>query len=491
ASTAGASVISNSYGGPEEGGDQALGNADYTHPGKVVVASSGDCGYRNEAAACPKFAKAANFPADSPAVIAVGGTSLTNAGGSWKSTAWAEGGSGCSTLFSAGLWQSSVADFAATGCGAGRAVADLAAIGDPSTGVNIYDSTPEFAGAKTGWGVWGGTSVAAPIVAAEFALAGGSHGVSYPAATVYSHSGEAGALYDVTVGSNGKCAGASVCTAVGGYDGPTGLGSPLGLEAFALAGSPKSTSAPAIAGTLEQGQTLGESHGGWTGAPSSYSYQWERCGAAGNGCLAIAGATAQSYLLGGADVGLTIRVRETAHNAAGSNGAQSAVTAPVATDVPAVEGFTPAAGITGSRVTIAGVALGSATKLVLGKLAASFVVLSPGKLEATVPAGDASGKLTVTTPHGSASAKGKYFVTFALRALKPAAGPPGTLVTLKGLGFNTGSKVSFAGTPAASTFLSSTKLKATVPGGAATGYVTVTNTSGAAGAVSSPVVFTP
>ena len=63
--------------------------------------------------------------------------------------------------------------------------------------------------------------------------------------------GEAGALYDVSSGHNGSCAGASACKAIAGFDGPTGVGSPLGLEAFALPGAPTNTTPPAQAGEPE------------------------------------------------------------------------------------------------------------------------------------------------------------------------------------------------------------------------------------------------
>ncbi|HEY0515788.1 MAG TPA: IPT/TIG domain-containing protein, partial [Solirubrobacteraceae bacterium] len=484
----GATVISNSYGGSEEGSDTTLGATYYTHPASVLVASSGDCGYLNEACGLPT---PVDFPAASSGVVAVGGTSLSEASGSWSSAAWDEGGSGCSTVFEAGLWQATAANFAASGCKKGRAVADVSAIGDPGTGVNIYDSTPEVAGEKTGWGVWGGTSVSAPIVAAEFALAGGSHGVLHPAATLYSHLGEASTLYDVSSGTNGKCAGATICSATIGYDGPSGVGSPVGLGAFEISGSPKSTAQPTISGTLEQGQTLSESHGGWTGTPTSYSYQWERCGAGGKGCLAIAGATAQSYLLAGADAGLTIRVRETADNAVGSGGEHSAVTAQILSDVPSIASFGPISGITGSKLAIAGSALSTATQLIIGKRSASFVVLSPTTLEATVPDGALAGKVSVTTAHGTATSKGKFKPTFAVDLLKPLAGAAGTTVAIKGVGFNSSSKVSFAGTPAITTFVSGSKLKAIVPAGAGSGHVTVTNTAAPAGTVRSAATFTP
>jgi hypothetical protein len=195
-----------------------------------VTASSGDCGYLNEA--CSGLRHAAEFPADSPDVVAVGGTTLRDRGKVWTSTVWEEGGSGCSTVFEAPLWQTAAANFAATGCGSGRSIADVSAIGDPNTGVSTYDSTPEGNGDPTGWGVWGGTSVSSPIVAAEYGLAGGAQGVAYPAATLYPHLGDSRALFDVVSGSNGSCAGASSCTAAAGYDGPSGVGSPIGLAAF-------------------------------------------------------------------------------------------------------------------------------------------------------------------------------------------------------------------------------------------------------------------
>jgi subtilase family serine protease len=230
---AGANEVSNSYGGPEQRGrarhDVRLNARDFDHPGVLVTASSGDCGYLNQA--CRRLAKRAEFPADSPDVVAVGGTTLTERKKAWTSTVWEEGGSGCSSAFTAPPWQSALANFSATGCAA-RSVADVAAIGDPNTGVDVYDSTPEGNGDPTGWGVWGGTSVSSPIVAGEFALAGGAHGVAYPAATLYSHIGDSSSLYDVVSGSNGSCGAASSCQAAVGYDGPTGVGSPIGLGAF-------------------------------------------------------------------------------------------------------------------------------------------------------------------------------------------------------------------------------------------------------------------
>jgi IPT/TIG domain len=485
----GATEVSNSYGGAEEHGYTALASADFDHPGVVLAASSGDCGYLNKA--CPREATGANFPADSPDVVAVGGTSLQESGGSWSSAVWDEGGSGCSKFFTAAPWQSAVANFSATGCGSGRSVADVAAIGDPETGVDVYDSTPEGNGNPTGWGVWGGTSVASPIVAAEFGLAGGAHGVEYPAATLYSYLGDDAALYDVLSGGNGTCAGASACKATAGYDGPSGVGSPLGLEALSLAGVPQNVSAPTLGGAAELGQTLTVTPGEWSGGPTSLSEQWARCNAAGYGCSAIAGATGSTYKLTAADSGSSIRVQETAANATGEGPpAASAASAAVASSVPSISGFSPGSGITGSVVTIEGSALAGVSEVKLGKLAAAFTVVSPSELEAIVPDGAKAGKIAIVAPGGSFTTKAKYTPSFSLISFGPKHGAPGKLVKLKGVGFTPSSTVSFGGVPASSvTFVSAKKLEATVPPGAATGRISVTNTSAPAGTVSSPAAF--
>ncbi len=484
----GATEISNSYGGTEEPADVSLASSAYNHPGIVLAASSGDCGYLNTA--CIHDPLGANFPADSPNVLSVGGTALTESAGTWTSTAWEEGGSGCSEVFSAGLWQSATAGFSATGCGSGRAIADVSAISDPNTGVDVYDSTPEEPGGPTGWGVWGGTSVASPIIAAEFALAGGASGVSYPAATLYAHSGEAANLYDVTAGSTGECEGRTICRAAPGFDGPTGVGSPLGLGAFAVAGAPESTSPPTIAGYAEEGDTLTEGHGGWTGGPTQYAYQWERCGFTGGGCKTIPGANAQSFEVPQGYTGFTIRVRETARNAKGPNSAPSAAVGPVASDVPAITAVTPLSGITGSNIVVEGAALDQASGVTVATRPAAFTVVSPGKLEVTVPNGAFKGKVSVTTPHGTATGKQKFAASLTIRSFSPEEGAPGTTVTIKGVGFNSSSKASFAGTPATISKLAAKKLKVIVPAGAVSGAITVTNTAAPVGTVSSASPFT-
>jgi hypothetical protein len=124
--------------------------------------------------------------------------------------------------------------------------------------------------------------------------------------------------YTVTLTANGA-AGTTAATA------PIAITVPAAQPPVPVLVSP-----PTIAGSAVPGQTLTESHGVWSNAPTSYSYQWDRClgGFFGSFCLAIGGATGQTYTLGSADVGWTIRVVETAHNAGGPSGpAASAETA--------------------------------------------------------------------------------------------------------------------------------------------------------------------
>jgi subtilase family serine protease len=82
----------------------------------------------------------------------------------------------------------------------------------------------------TSWPAWllfGGTSVASPIIASMYALAGNAGSVTY-GSYPYSHTSS---LNDITSGSDGRC-GSLLCTAGPGYDGPTGLGTPAGTGAF-------------------------------------------------------------------------------------------------------------------------------------------------------------------------------------------------------------------------------------------------------------------
>jgi len=93
---------------------------------------------------------------------------------------------------------------------------------------------------------------------------------------------------------------------------------------------PRSLTPPTIAGTPESGQTLTALPGTWSGAASTFAYQWERCDGTGANCTDLPGAVDSSYVVQDADVGATLRMRVTATNASGDATAESAPTAAVA-----------------------------------------------------------------------------------------------------------------------------------------------------------------
>jgi hypothetical protein len=211
----GATAISNSYGSVEWSNESSF-DPYYNHPGIAVVASSGDGGYGSQ------------YPAVSPGVIAVGGTTLhLNADGTYNSeTVWGSSGSGCSQYEPANSWQMQVSDWSQTGCGTNAAATDVSADADPSTGAAIY--APYNGG--TGWYLVGGTSLSAPLVAAVYALAGGVPAGTNAQSVPYTDM-NGSSSHDVTTGSNGTC-NTIMCTAGVGYDGPSGLGTPHGTVGF-------------------------------------------------------------------------------------------------------------------------------------------------------------------------------------------------------------------------------------------------------------------
>jgi streptogramin lyase len=88
------------------------------------------------------------------------------------------------------------------------------------------------------------------------------------------------------------------------------------------------TAAPAVSGSVREGIRLAVSKGTWSGSPSAYGYQWQRCSAS-VGCVAIPGATNANYTPSAGDVGSTLLATVTATNGDGSVTATSAATATV------------------------------------------------------------------------------------------------------------------------------------------------------------------
>jgi subtilase family serine protease len=181
----GAVAVSNSYSGPEENSV----NASYRRAGRAITASAGDSG------------SGARAPCSYASVVCVGGTSLlaTASGRGWSERAWSDGGNGCSAYVGKPPWQHY------TGCTT-RSEVDLSAVGDPATGVAVYDSS------RGGWEQVGGTSVGAALLAALFAL-GPNAARANAAQWIWRH---------------GRSAFRHVSTR-GAYDASTGWGTPQGV----------------------------------------------------------------------------------------------------------------------------------------------------------------------------------------------------------------------------------------------------------------------
>ena len=200
-----ASAISMSWGGgefPEEVSlDSHFKSQSIRAPGGApFFASSGDAGH------------GASWPASSPNVIGVGGTSITMQGGSFKSeSAWRGSGGGVSQYEKAPNFQTGVSIPKASGM---RAIPDVAYDADPTSGFPIY--------VKGDWHTVGGTSAGAPQWAAIAAL--GSNVTLQNLYADKQSSGNTGYFRDITSGSNGTCG--YLCTARAHYDYVTGLGTP-------------------------------------------------------------------------------------------------------------------------------------------------------------------------------------------------------------------------------------------------------------------------
>jgi subtilase family serine protease len=203
----GAQAVANSYGAPESAAAMASAGA-YHQPGTAIVVASGDSGFT-----------AASYPAVLDSVTAVGGTELTRAPTfrGFSERAWRLSGSGCSKFVAKPAWQPG-------GACSMRTVADVSAV---AQNIAVYHAE------EGGWLTVSGTSAAAPLVAGIYGLAGNA--AQLPLGHTYQR---AGALFDITTGSNDPTgAGAAcdydyLCVARVGYDAPTGLGTPNGLGAF-------------------------------------------------------------------------------------------------------------------------------------------------------------------------------------------------------------------------------------------------------------------
>ena len=207
-------AVSMSWGGGEFPGETKL-ESHFTAPSGhatplAFFASSGDDG------------TGASWPAVSPNVVAVGGTSLAvNQGGGFQSErAWTGSGGGVSAYEKEPSYQAAYSIPRAKGM---RAIPDVSFAADPARGFSVYHAGRSEPARSHGWYVVGGTSAGAPQWAAIQAL---GHSVT-PFDLYDDKSSVAATAYfrDITSGTNGDCA--YYCAARRHYDYVTGLGSPL------------------------------------------------------------------------------------------------------------------------------------------------------------------------------------------------------------------------------------------------------------------------
>jgi hypothetical protein len=242
----GASVVSMSWGTSEFSTQRAY-DWHFSVPGVTFVAASGDGGIPL-------------WPAVSPNVVAVGGTTLwtDTAGNVLSETAWNGSGGGISQYESKPAYQNAILG------GSRRGTPDVAYGASPSTGYYVYNT---FGGG--GWSTIGGTSAGAPQWAALVAIANqGRRSAGLPA---LSGAATLSAIYsaqanddfrDTVSGSNrGYRAGA-------GYDLVTGRGSPIASRVVAdLVGGAASTVVSGTSGSSSRSSTTSTSAGssGWWG----------------------------------------------------------------------------------------------------------------------------------------------------------------------------------------------------------------------------------
>ncbi len=162
--------------------------------------------------------------------------------------------------------------------------------------------------------------------------------------------------------------------------------------------------------------------------------------------------------------------------------ASGCILAPAAS--PAISSFTPALGGAGTSVILDGSNFTGASAVKFnGVGASSFVINSPTRITAVVPASASTGKISVTTSGGTATSSSTFTFVPApkLTSFSPSSGGVGTTVTMTGTNFIGTTSVKFNGTAASSfTVLNATSATAVVPSGATTGKIALATPGGSA-----------
>ncbi len=165
-------------------------------------------------------------------------------------------------------------------------------------------------------------------------------------------------------------------------------------------------------------------------------------------------------------------------------------------NLPVITSVSPATGTSGTTVTINGSNLSGATSVSFGGTLAVPVVVNSGQIVVTAPS-RAPGTviLVVTTPNGSSTSTAFTFAYTgatalpAITSISPTSGTAGTTVTINGTNFSGATLVSFGGTLAVPSFVSSTQIVVTAPS-RAPGVVTVIVTTPNGSSTSTAFTFT-
>lgn len=192
---------SNSWSGGESSSETST-DSHFNHSGTVYFFSGGDTGGH------------AGYPSESVSVVGVGGTTVTLNSNGTRATESAWSGSGCgpSSYEPIPSFQAGKSD------GVHRGDDDISAVADPNTGVSVRWNG--------NWYIFGGTSVACPMIAAMANDAGTNRASSQAEnAAIYSKIGTT-SLFDVKTGTAGAFHAGT------GWDYPTGCGTPNGTGAF-------------------------------------------------------------------------------------------------------------------------------------------------------------------------------------------------------------------------------------------------------------------
>jgi subtilase family serine protease len=219
----GAGEVSMSWGGGEFTGENSY-DTYFNQKNVVFFASTGD-------------APGVIYPAASPFVVSVGGTSIQRSlatGAYVNEINWSDAGSGTSALEAAPAYQTGKPAISALVAGK-RGTPDVSAIANPYTGVWVYDTMPDdFSFADSGWWIVGGTSAASPIWAGIVNNAAATTGFAASSTAELTRLYANVSATNVITAANMKDINSGRCYfymgygAVAGWDLCTGIGSPVG-----------------------------------------------------------------------------------------------------------------------------------------------------------------------------------------------------------------------------------------------------------------------